>query len=70
MMNIMRKEISHIDNVSSYDNRPYETMIDISEIQAIRRNIKMNLFIIFGEQYGKIFHLDYSERTEKENNQG
>lgn len=64
-MNIMRRSIVKVDNTSNYDLKPYETVIELPDMVAIRRCIKTNLFAIFGEQYGKIYYLDYFERINK-----
>jgi hypothetical protein len=48
MMNLMRRNVTKIDNSSNYDLKPYETVIEMPDMVAIRRSIKTNLFAIFG----------------------
>lgn len=44
----MRRNVTKIDNSSNYDLKPYETVIEMPDMVAIRRSIKTNLFAIFG----------------------
>ena len=44
---------------TNYDFKPYEEVVNIADMAGIRRNLKANVLVIFGEQYGRIFYQDY-----------
>jgi hypothetical protein len=59
LMRIMRKMVKDDGTTSHYDNKPYEEIVDIPDIMAIRRTFKRNLMNAFGQQYGRTFSMDY-----------
>ena len=59
IMNIGKRAITAVDNTSNYDLKPYEQVVEVPDMVAIRRCIKSNLFAVFGEQYGKLYYLNY-----------